>query len=450
MLYPRIHFPAPVASTGRPAVRRRFTRAALALLMAVPSVLALGSEAPLSLENAQRRAVAHSRLLAAKHAEADAALEQAGAARALPDPILSAGVDGVPISGPDRFSLSRDFMTQRQLGLTQELTRGAKRRLRAERFEREAAKAGAEQQSLIADIRRDTAIAWLDRYYAEAALELIRAQAEEAGLDVAGAEAGYRGGRGSQAEVLAARGALAAIRERAIEAEARLEGAKLRLARWTGGQPGQPLAGRPGLGAPAFDPAGLEHPSSAYAAHRVLARGRELAAAEVALARADAQPDWSIEVTYRQRGSSYSDMVSVGLSVPLRWDRRNRQDRDIAAKVANLERVRAESEEALRQFAVDTRLMLAEWKGKRERLEAYAAEILPLAQARKGASLAAYRGGKASLSEVLSARRDELGLRLQALELEAETARVAARLHALMPQAQAGDLASAGADGVAQ
>ena len=75
MLYPRIHFPAPVASTGRPAVRRRFTRAALALLMAVPSVLALGSEAPLSLENAQRRAVAHSRLLAAKHAEADAALE---------------------------------------------------------------------------------------------------------------------------------------------------------------------------------------------------------------------------------------------------------------------------------------------------------------------------------------------------------------------------------------
>ena len=39
------------------------------------------------------------------------------AAGQLPDPVLKFGVDNLPLSGPDRLSLSRDFMTMRRIDI---------------------------------------------------------------------------------------------------------------------------------------------------------------------------------------------------------------------------------------------------------------------------------------------------------------------------------------------
>jgi outer membrane protein TolC len=47
--------------------------------------------------------------------------------------------------------------------------------------------------------------------------------------------------------------------------------------------------------------------------------------------------------------------------------------------------------------------------------------------------LGAYRGGKSSLSDVLVARRNETEVRLQALQLQADTARLWAQLNFLFP-----------------
>ncbi|MES2352677.1 MAG: TolC family protein, partial [Pseudomonadota bacterium] len=59
---------------------------------------------------------------------------------------------------------------------------------------------------------------------------------------------------------------------------------------------------------------------------------------------------------------------------------------------------------------------------------------LPLAGERSQAVLAAYRGGKATLAEVLAARRNESETRMQALQLELDTARLWAQLNFLFPQ----------------
>ncbi|MFX8653125.1 TolC family protein, partial [Acinetobacter baumannii] len=56
-------------------------------------------------------------------------------------------------------------------------------------------------------------------------------------------------------------------------------------------------------------------------------------------------------------------------------------------------------------------------------------ELIPLAIQRSQATLGAYRGGKASLTELLAARRNETDVRLQALELQAESARLWAQLN---------------------
>ncbi len=77
--------------------------------------------------------------------------------------------------------------------------------------------------------------------------------------------------------------------------------------------------------------------------------------------------------------------------------------------------------------------MLDEWRSGRERLARYKRELEPLAADQSAAVLAAYRGGKAGLAEVLAARRNQLDVRLQALQLEAETAKRWAQLNFLYP-----------------
>src|SRR5436309_16043872 len=78
----------------------------------------------LSLEEAQRRAVDRSLQLAAQDSAVRASREMAVAAGQLPDPVVKAGIDNLPVNGADQFSVSRDFMTMRRIGVMQELTRG--------------------------------------------------------------------------------------------------------------------------------------------------------------------------------------------------------------------------------------------------------------------------------------------------------------------------------------
>ncbi len=72
--------------------------------------------------------------------------------------------------------------------------------------------------------------------------------------------------------------------------------------------------------------------------------------------------------------------------------------------------------------------------GKRPRpLGAYERELIPFARERTKAALAAYRGGKGSLSDLLLARRNEIEVRMQAVQLEVEIARLWAQLNFLFP-----------------
>jgi outer membrane protein TolC len=130
-------------------------------------------------------------------------------------------------------------------------------------------------------------------------------------------------------------------------------------------------------------------------------------------------------------------MVSLDVSVPLPWDRPQKQDREIAAKRALAEQAAAQREAMLRGHRAEIAAMVAEWKSGISRLRRYDTEILPLSHGRSDAALAAYRGLKGSLADVLAARRGELDVKMQRLELEAATARLWARLNFLFPVALA-------------
>jgi outer membrane protein TolC len=391
----------------------------------------------LTLAEAQRLAVERSRQVSAHVAAVAASHEMAVAAGQQPDPTLKLEIENMPINGPDQFSLTRDFMTMRSIGLMQEFKRSEKRQTRAQRFEREAEKAEVEKTAAIAAIHRDTALAWLDRYYAEAMASLIDRQAKEVKLEITAAEGAYRAGRGSQADVFAAHSAMVELEDQASEMARRIRTAKSNLARWAGTGADAPLAARPPIDSIALDSKALDTQLAHHPQIAVLAKQVEIASAEARIAQAEKKTDWSLEVMYSQRGSSYSNMVSVGVSIPLQWDQKDRQNRELASKLAMVEQAKAEREEMLRTHVGEIQAMVLEWENGRERLARYTRELVPLAGERTRAALAGYQGGKAAITDLLLARRAEIEARMKALQLEMEVARLWAQLNFLLPDGAA-------------
>ena len=423
-----------------PRASRTIDRIVLAVLLGFGVLQS--QAAPLTLDDALRLAQERSLRLPAQLASAAAAREMAIAAGQRPDPTLKAGINNLPINGPDRFSLSRDFMTMRSIGVMQEFTREGKLKTRTARFEREAEVAEAGRELALANLRRDTAMAWLDRHYQERMRDVLVSQRDEAMLQIDAADAAYRGGKGSQADVFAARSGVAQIEDRLAQTQRQVATATTQLARWIGTPAAEALGTVPPLDAVRLRAEDLDSQLAHHPQIEVLARQEAMAQADAEVAQANKKPDVSVELMYSQRGSAYSNMVSVNLSVPLQWDQTNRQDREVAAKLALVEQARAEREEATRAHVAEALAMLQEWRSARERLTRYDTSLLPLAGERTRASIAAYRGASGSLTAVLEARRSEIDTRMERLRLEMEAARLWAQLNYLVP---AGHEASASA-----
>jgi outer membrane protein TolC len=423
---PRAKWPGSFSSALRTYV------VVVTLASATPLVSAQ-STTTLALDEALRLAQQRSGQLAGQAAAATAAREMAVAAGRLPDPVLKVGINNLPVNGADAWSTTRDFMTMRSIALTQEFTRAEKRTARTARFEREGDTAEAGRQLALSNLQRATASAWLDRYYTERVVDLLGAQYKEAELQVDAAEASYRGGRGSQADVMGARSAAVLIGDRIRQAESQLANAKVVLARWIGDAAARPLAAPPAVTVTRLS---TEHLESSLAHHPELAlmqRQEEVARAEADIAQANRRTDWSVELMYSQRGPAYSNMVSLNVSVPLQWDQKNRQQREVAARLAQAEQVRTQREEATREHLAETRRWIQSWQANLQRLAQYDRTVVPLAAQRTAAALAAYRGGSTPLAALLDARRSEIEVGIDRLRLEMETATLWAQLEYLIP-----------------
>ena len=415
----------------QPLSQRRL--AFLAALCAAFASVNSHAQQALTLDQALRAAQDRSRQLVAQDYAASASREMAVAAGQWPDPTFKAGVNNLPINGPDRLSLTRDFMTMRSIGVAQEITRTDKRKARSARFSREAETAEAARAVALADLRRDTAKAWLDRHYQERMLDLLRTQRAEAALQIEAADSVYRGGRGSQADAFAARSAVALIDDRIRQTERQVATAKTKLARWVGADANQTLGTPPSVATARLDPAALESQLAHHPQIVLMVKQEEMARVDVDIAQSNKRADWSVELMYSQRGPAYSNMVSINVSIPLQFDQKNRQDRDVTAKLAVLEQMRAQREEATREHVAETLGWLQEWQSDRDRLAHYDSELIVLAAERTRAAMAAYRGGSGALNAVLDARRLEIDTRMDRLRLEMEAAALWAQLEYLIP-----------------
>jgi outer membrane protein TolC len=389
-----------------------------------------------ALDAAQTR----SATLSAQDAATRAAQDMAASASRLPDPVLRLSANNLPIEGPERFSLTSERMTTRAVEITQRFTGSGKRQALGARYEREAQVSASTRSMQTARLRVQTARAWFDRYFQEQMLALLMQQREEASRVRVAAESAYRGGRSSQADVLATHAGIARIDDRLHEVHAELSNARAYLQRWVGVAASQALGSPPKINVTHL----AEHPLSQEIDQHpdmVVMHARErVALVEVEMAEQEKIADWSWSFAYSKRASQFGDLVSLGVSIPLQWDQARKQDRELAARLERVEQVRSEREELRRERLFEVQRLLANWRSNLTRLSDYDKTLIPLSLERVQATEAAFRGGKASLAAVIDAQRMVIDTRLERLRIEKQTAAWWAELEYLIPQDQVAQL----------
>jgi outer membrane protein TolC len=393
-----------------------------------------GAAQALSLAEAQRLAGREAPLLAAQGSAIRAASEASVAAPRLPDPRLTVGVENLPVDGSDRFSLTRDFMTMRKIGVMQDFVREEKLQLRGERARAEVRKEVAMLGVAQADLRRDVALAWIEVWVAERRLELLHSLEGEAQLAVSAAQAALAGGKARAADPFASALASAQLVDRTIEARGAIAKARARLARWIGDDAVRVLGEAPDFSRIARHHEDLVGALEGHPHLAMYAPMQTMADTDVRLAEAEKHPDWSLEIAYAQRGPLYSNMLSIGVRIDLPIFEATRQNPKIASRLATAEQVRAQAEDARRAHLAEIRALLAEWQAAVERVQRFELAQIPIAHERSQAALADYRGGKSDLDSTLEARRAEVEIRLSQVQAAGDMARAWAQLNFLLPE----------------
>lgn len=394
-----------------------------ALAMALASPAHADQRAPadpppaLSMDQAAELAVADQPQLRELDALTRAAREAAVAASQLPDPKLVASVQDLPVDTDTAGSFTRDSDTQLMLGISQEFPRAEKRRLRGEWGEGEAVRLDAERQLRQRTIRRDAALAWLAVWRAAQERRLAAANAAEARTQLRALEIALKTGSATQAEFLALRVELGQLEDAVRAAEQAMTHAQILLGRWIGAaQAARPAAGLPAMPEEIASAAVLDrlprHPRLALAAIDI-----DQARTAAALARADFQPDWRVELGYGHR-PAFSDMATVRVGIDLPVFTRNRQSRGLAAALARSDASEAARDDIVRELAAAARGYVHDWLELGRRLRAYDDTLLPQSAARIEAATLGWRSGRGSLRAVLDARRAALDVQLARLALE--------------------------------
>ncbi|OUL77926.1 TolC family protein [Paraburkholderia hospita] len=411
-----------------PSRRRAPLRAhSLFTALILTSVAAYAQETPVTLDAALRAATDHSTTMGAAQASVRASSEAAVRAGQLPDPTLKAGVDNLPVTGQQKYTIGQDFMTMRRIGIEQEWVSGDKRRLRSELANDLVDRERAGYLGQLANTRQQTAIAWLSAVYAKKAVSLQRQLVDHMTHELDATKASYRGAKATAADVTQAQAMLAQTQDQLLKTQQTLQTALIGLSRWTA-TPVSDVTGEPP--APQSFVSSLPPEELREVQPALVAASRDIAVADAdtAVANSNRSPNWTWEVAYQQRGGAYSNMVSVGVSIPLPINRKNRQDRDASEKAELATRARLMYEDAQRQVEADIRTQSTILASGRERITSLSHSLLPAAGQRVQLAAAAYRAGAGSLADNFAARRAQLEAELQVLDLQRDVSQTWAQL----------------------
>lgn len=396
----------------------RFPSAAAALAALLPTLL---SAAPLSLDRALELAAERSANIRAARAGATSAAEAARAAGQLPDPVLSVGIDNLPVTGPDRLRTTADSMTMKKVGISQEWVSGEKRALRQAAAQAQVGRESATGQAALSETRLQTVLAYLDAYYAGESFKLTTLTEHHVHEEAEAAKARLASSGGSSQEVLQLTAARGLAQDESADVQQLQASALVALQRWVGLRPDS-------LTAPALPV--IPGEQAYVTAHPVVIQAQrdiDAARADATATAANRKPNWTWQASYGQR-TGFSDMVSIGVNIPLPVSPGERQDRETASKLALVEKAEASLEEATRMAAAEFRSLSSDAQRLAERVERYRAGVVVPAQQRTQAAVAGYRSNQIPLMTLFEARHAEVDTLRKHLNLQRDLAKVQAQL----------------------
>ncbi len=407
-----------------PAPVRRFLESTL-IVLACAGPLPAVSAAGLTLAEAERLAVERDAQVRQLGEEARAMRERGIAMSQLMDPKLRVGAVNVPV---DSLSLTTEDMTMLELGISQEFPAAGVRRLTRQKMDQSAAAAEAMAADRRRAVQREVRRLWTELAYVAGARELLQSQSAWVEQMRASARARYASGEGRQLDLLQAGLDAAMLREQQLDLDREEAMRRAQLGRWLG-----EAAAAAG---PFSLPARAEMPALAVLEERLMRhpaqvdyeRRIEAAHTDVELAEKSKRPGWMLDLSYGLRsgedpaGMQRADMLSAMVTVDLPFFRGNRQDRVVAAALAEQRGLHEQHDDHRREMGA----MLEEaWSTARRTgdLEAfYESDLLPLATQSVDAALLAWRGNRAMIDDVVAARRVALDTRLKHLRLAADRA----------------------------
>lgn len=380
---------------------------------------------PLTLMEAEDRALEQEPGQAALRARAEALEEQSIAAGQLPDPTLRVGLANFPI---DSGSFTTEAMTQAQLGLRQSFPPGKTRAVSTRQFQSLATEMFEYADARGRDVLTSVRSAWFEVYYWERAHRIVSESRPFFSDLLIVTRSLYAVGSKDQQDVLRAELELSRLDDRLIDINRQRARARAALSEWVGGESGRPVASR----LPAWEQvpalevmrADLQnHPALQAADARIDARR-----AGIDLAKEKYKPGWALDLGYGYRdgllpnGTPRSDFVSLSVTVDLPLFRKNRQDRGLAAALGERRAADESKEQLLRRLTSQLDAEFARWQDLSRRVDLYERLILSQAKDQANAALAAYQSEAGDFADVMRGFIDDLNTRLDHIRLQVERA----------------------------
>ncbi len=382
---------------------------------------ALAAAEPLSFDQALSLAVQRSEAARAGRAAAQSAGESSRAAGQLPDPTLSAGIDNLPVTGGDGFSTTRDSMTMKRIGISQEWVPADKRAARAAVASAIAEREAIQSRIAESDARLQVTLTYLDAWYANAALGLTAQSEHHLHEELEAARGRLAAAAGGSADVLELTSAKGMAEDDSEEARQQQATAFVALQRWVGFKP-DAVTSVPVFNVPSEQDFVARSPEVAG-----LQRDVDVARQNAAVAANERTPNWTWQVSYGQR-TGYSDLVSVGVSIPLPIAPARRQDRETASKLALVDKAEADLAEATRVATADYLTLTGDAQRLQRRIDRYRTAVITPAQQRTEAALAAYRSNQGPLTALFEARHMEVEAQRKLLTLQRDLDKAQAQL----------------------
>lgn len=423
--------PAPGHGVLRAIARRTWIHRLSILSIALAgSMFAASRTYALSFAEAREIAEQQSPRVSAQRLQIDAVESAQKAAGTLPDPKLSVGLENLPISGMDRWSLTRESMTGQRLALMQEVPNQAKR---AAKVASAQARVERERAALVLQrlqIRQELGLAWIAAQTVEQRDQLLAELLAENQRLQDSLPARVAGGSAQAGDLLAAQQEALALSDRRDDLQRDRAKARAMLRRWVGPRADEALQGD--TGALVRPVAQLRTELSSHAELALYPAMQSIARAESHEAQSESRGDWSWELAYSRRDRRWGDMVSFQVTFDLPWQKDRRQTPMIQAKQRELERLEAEQEDVSRRHLQELDDSAAELQALNSQIERLKSTGLQLAQGRAELALSNYRAAKGDLSAVLGARAQVLETRLRLIDLQAQRDGVTTRLNSLI------------------